>query len=466
MNAPTVWILLPAVLGGLLLFLPRERWVAWLGTLLSLGLAATALFLPPDTAQRLGAYSLRIDSTLVFWGRQISLTAADQPLLVLIYLVASFWFFGAQAVSAARRIVPLGLMLLALLVASLAVQPFLYAGLLIEMAVLISLPLLAPPGGAAGRGVLRFLIHQTLAMPAILFAGVLLSGVEAVPGEVAQISQAAALLSLGFSLLLALFPFYPWAPLLMEETSPYAAGFVLSVFPTFSLVFALNFLDRYSWLRESSDLAFALQVAGLFTAASAGIWAAFQRHLGRVAAYAAIAEVGISLAALSLPDRAFALQAIFYFIIPRTAALGVWTLALGVLHQKFGSLRFSALRGAARKYPLATAGLALANLALAGVPLLASFPVRQALWQKLAQFSLPAAAWLGVASLGLWVAALRSLAVLGMAEPGETWKSGETTLQRILISLGLLSLFLLGLFPQWMQPLLANLPLLFEHLTK
>ena len=46
------------------------------------------------------------------------------------------------------------------------------------------------------------------------------------------------------------------------------------------------------------------------------------------------------------------------------------------------------------------------------------------------------------------------------------WKSEETWDQRVLIGLGLLALLIFGLFPQGIQPLLASLPAMFEHLGK
>jgi hypothetical protein len=97
---------------------------------------------------------------------------------------------------------------------------------------------------------------------------------------------------------------------------------------------------------------------------------------------------------------------------------------------------------------------------------LASFPVRQALWEKLAAQSLPAALLFGVASLGLWISSFRSLAVLTMAPDHTQWVLKETWPQRILIGIGLIGLVVFGLFPQWAQPFLANLPSMFEHLGK
>jgi|GEM_PF-77129 len=503
MTAPLVWIGIPIGLAVLLFILPRERLVSYLGTLFALALAGIAYWIPPGAAQRIGAFSLRIDPSISLFGRQISLDAGDQTLLILVYGMAAFWFFGTLAVGAARRVVSLGLVIIALLVASLAVRPFLYAALFIEIAVLVSVPLLASsptrratpsgnpddirPGAGkspqqSGAGLLRFLIYQTLAMPFILLAGFLLSGVEAGPADVAQVVQAGILLLIGFAFLLAVFPLNTWIPMLAEESSPYAVGFILTILTTFGLVLALNFIDRFTWLRDSAQLPAILQTVGMLTAVTAGIWAAFQRHLGRIAAYAIIAETGISLLAMSLPDRQVGLQILFYLFIPRALALGVWMMSISILKRHAGELRFAAVQGLARQYPVAAAGVVFANLALAGTPLLAAFPVRQALWENLAAQSIPLALWFGLASLGLWIVALRSLAVLTLflekAQPAprspegpaprspEGWASRETWPQRILIGIGLFGLFLSGLFPQWAQPLLANLPSMFEYLGK
>ena len=189
------------------------------------------------------------------------------------------------------------------MIASIAVEPFLYAALFIEMAVLLSIPMLTSIHKPPGKGVVRFLIYQTLAMPFILLAGWLLAGVEASPGDLALAAQSASMLGLGFAFLLAIFPLYNWIPMLAEEASPFAIGFLLWILPTTTLFFGMGFLDRYSWLRSSPQLAVALQSAGLLMVVTGGIWAAFQRHLGRIMAYGSVVETGLSLIALSLDSR-------------------------------------------------------------------------------------------------------------------------------------------------------------------
>ena len=230
----------------------------------------------------------------------------------------------------AHRLVPLGFIITSLLLGSLAVEPFLYAALLIEMAVLIAIPLLIPLDQRPGKGVIRFLIFQTLAMPFILMAGFLLSGVEASPSDVNLVIQAGVLLGLGFAFLLAVFPFYTWIPMICEEASPYAAGFVLMIFPTIGILFGLNFLDRYTFLRESRQLYEILRFIGIITFLTAGIWALFQRHGARMMGYASIMATGLSILAMSLPNAATACRVGISAHHPQSAWVG--SLVTGIDH--------------------------------------------------------------------------------------------------------------------------------------
>jgi len=467
MSAPLLWIALPLGAAFLLLFISNERLTAALGGSLCLVLAALALLFPTDTAQRVffGLFSIRIDSTLTLMGRQIQLTPANQIILALAYGLGAFWFFGALALKTNRRLVPLGIAVLALLVASLAVKPFLYAAPLIEMAVLLSLPILVPSGKTPGQGTLRFFNYQSLAMPFILLAGFMLEGIDAGPRDFGLVQSGALILGIGFAFLLAIFPLSVWMPMLMEETPPYLAGFLLAVFPTFHLLFGLNFVDRYAWMRESPAFFTFIRLVGLSALIPAGFLALFERHLGRVLGYFVSAEIGISLIALSLTNHLTGLQIILGLIIPRTLALGLWALSLATLGKEKPTLELSALQGAARSFPLASAGIVVSMLALSGVPLLAIFPLNQALWEALAAESPLSAALMGLAMAGLWGVSLRALAVLNLHAPATPWSSLETWPQRVLSIAGLTTLFILGLFPQWLEPVLANLPGMFERLA-
>lgn len=463
MSAPTLWILIPILVGSFTLLLLRERTVSVIGGVTSLLLAGIALIVPIDEALRIGPLSLKIASSTFILGRSFVLSPTDAPLLVIIFGMCALWFFGAEAAGVAVRLVPLGLIITALLVASIAVQPFLYAALLIELVVMVAVPLLSPSDQRPGRGVIRFLIYQTLAMPFILFAGWLLAGVEASPGDLALTVQSTSMLGLGFVFLLAIFPLYTWIPQLLEETSPYAVGFLLWLLPTIASIFGMSFLDRYAWLRTSPEVLTGLRWIGLLMLISGGLWAAFQRSLERLMAYTAIAETGFILLTLSL-STANGLDLFFLLMIPRGLGLAIWALALSILKKEGGSLEFSSVQGFVRNYPLASAALVLATLSTAGFPLLAGFPPRIALWQGLASESIGAAIWFLIGLLGLLIGAVRMMAVLVMQKEETGWASKENWIQRGMLGIGIIGLFLLGIFPQIMHPLLENLPLMFQHL--
>lgn len=465
MNAPTLWILFPIFLGLLLLFINNQRVLSIVGGSLAVILAAIAQFVPLEVALTVGSYSLKIDSSLTVLGRVLLLQPSEGSLLALIYGAAALWFFGAEASGRATRIVPLGFMIIALMVASIAVEPFLYAALFIEMAILISIPMLTSISRPPGRGVVRFLIYQTLAMPFILLAGWLLAGVEASPGDLALAAQSGAMLGLGFAFLLAIFPLYNWIPLLLEEISPYTVGFLLWILPTMTIIFGAGFLDRYSWLRSSPQLIVALRYLGLLMVVTGGVFAAFQRHLGRIMAYGSIAETGFSLLALSVDSR-LGIPILFLLIPARALGLAVWSLSLTIIRENVETMRFGAARGVLRVTPLAGAGMVVATLSTAAFPLLAGFPARLALWESLSRVSLSAALWMTIGIVGLLTSAFRSLAVISMADEYTGWRPRENPTQMTMLGLGILGLFLLGLFPQTVQFVLANLPFMFEHLGR
>ncbi|HSJ86016.1 MAG TPA: hypothetical protein VK909_02325, partial [Anaerolineales bacterium] len=295
MNAPTIWIIFPLAAGILLLFPNNQRLLSFIGGIIAVLLAVAAQFIPLELAMNVGSMSLKIDSSLTILGRTLTIQPTEATLLALIYGAVALWFFGAEASKSATRLVPIGFMITALLVASIAVEPFLYAALFIEMAILLAVPMLVSIYEPPSKGVTRFLVYQTLAMPFILLAGWLLGGVETSPGDLALAAQSATLLGLGFAFLLAIFPLYNWIPLLSEEVNPYILGFLLWILPTITIIFCAGFLDRYSWLRASPQLTVALRLAGLAMLVTGGLFAAFQQHLARIMAYGMIAETGFSI---------------------------------------------------------------------------------------------------------------------------------------------------------------------------
>ncbi len=464
MSAPIIWIFIPFVLGFILWLVPNGRLVNWLGIGISVILVLTAWMLPIEAPLNFGNWSIKVSTTMTILGRQLILTSTDQPLLIFLYLSLVFWFICTSLEGETNRLIPSGLLITSLLISALAVEPFLYAALLIEIAVLISVPLLKLPHIPPGRGLMRFLVFQTMAMPFILFSGWLLTGITTGPEEIALISQTAIFLGLGFVFLLAIFPFNTWIPLLTEETHPSSGAFILWIFPTIGLLFGLYFLDTYSWLRESNYLPLFLRSSGLLMVVTGGIWAAFQKNLKRMLAYAMIMETGYSLLSLSI-NGATGIDLFFGLLVPRIIALILWAFALSVILRNSSSAQFSIVKGLGRKYPFSATVIILSHLSLTGIPFLAGFPIHQALWEQLGIISLSGAIWYAIGTIGLFMGGIRSLAVL-VAPFNERSFITESWPQRIFLSLGILMLILLGIFPQWITSLILHFPLMFSHLGR
>jgi formate hydrogenlyase subunit 3/multisubunit Na+/H+ antiporter MnhD subunit len=182
-------------------------------------------------------------------------------------------------------------------------------------------------------------------------------------------------------------------------------------------------------------------------------------------AYSSTAETGFSLLALSIDSRV-GIPILFLLIPARTLALTVWALALTVLNGQTRTLKFRESQGALRTAPFAGVGILLATLSVGAFPLLAGFPARFALWEAVARISINSALWMGVGTVGLLFSAFRSFAALSMAEEYTGWESRENPIQRIMLGLGVIGLFVLGLFPQSVQYFLSDIPLMFEHLGR
>jgi formate hydrogenlyase subunit 3/multisubunit Na+/H+ antiporter MnhD subunit len=463
MSAPAIWIFIPFLAGVIILLVVQERLAAAVGGTVAMLLSLTALIFPIDTALLIGTLSLKISASVQIFGRSFIFGTADGPLLAVIYGVAALWFFGTYASGVSRRFTSLGLIIVSLLTASIAVEPFLFAALLLEMAAMLVVPLLVPPFQKPRRGVIRFIIYQTLAMPFILFSGWMLAGVEASPGNIGLTTQAGTMLGLGFAFLLAVFPLYNWIPLLAEEASPYATAFLLWALPTFTVIFGLDFFDRYAWLRTSPELSNAVQFAGIFMVASGGLLAATQKHIGRIMGYSAIAETGLIILAMGIKSSQV-VNVTFLLLLPRGLELALWALGLSIIKREAYNLQFSEIQGMVRRYPLAVIAILAANLSMAGSPLLAGMPPRLALYQELGAQSLAAVFWVFGGLLGLLIGALRTMAVFTMAEENSGWTLNESWIQAGMLGLGVIGLFILGLAPQIVQPFLANLPALFDHI--
>lgn len=462
MSAPLLWILLPGIAAVFLTVLQRrEILVTVMATILAILLAALAVWLPETEMITLGPWTIPFRDSVSILGRRFLLDAADRPTLVVLYAAVALWYGALPIARPGKGFIPLSLGVVALLIAAIAVDPFLFAALIIELAVLLSIPFLVAGGRPEGRGVLRYLTYNTLGVPFILIAGFLLTGVEVNPEDQTLVMQAAVTIGLGFAFLLAIFPFHTWIPMIAEETHPYAAAFIFILLPLAVLLLALSFLERFVWLREMPGTFQLLRGVGALMVFTGGLWSAVQKNLGRMMGFTLILETGFSLLALSLvqgEQADFFLGVFFTGLVPRGLSLGVIALALSILNRAADDLSFQALVGVGRRYPITVFTLGIGFFTLAGLPLLGSFPTRWAIYQSLPATSRSEFIWVLVGSLGLFIGSIRALSVLVGGPEERHWSRSERRLEAFYLLAGALGLLIMGSLPQWFLSFFINLP--------
>jgi formate hydrogenlyase subunit 3/multisubunit Na+/H+ antiporter MnhD subunit len=466
MNAPVLYIVLPVVLGVILAVfnqnVRRNRIISILAVIL---LALLGLTLPAGTAVNFGSITLKVSSSLSVLGRQFTITDTDAPFIALMYALVGLWFLGSLVTEVSRWFFPVSLIFTSLLVAALSSEVFLFAAPLILAAVILSIPLLSPPETAPGRGVIRYLVFQTLALPCILLAGYILTGFETGPSDSSQALLSAVLLGAGFAFLLGIFPFNTWLPQLMEEAPVYVTGFITVVLPMSVFWLMIHFIDTYVWIRTNSNIYMVLRVAGILMVLVGSVWACFQSNLRRILAYAIMLDTGYMLLAVGCGTLA-GLQVLSANIMTRVINIGLASLSLAFLIKDYPDLELGKLKGVFIQYPFATSGYLTALLSMAGLPLLANFPLRLVLIDELGAGSPLITGLAAAGGIGLLIAFSRILTSIYSPVSGKKLVLTENMLVIILITVAIVFNVLIALIPGILLTPLGNLLNAFTHLPR
>jgi len=426
-----------------------------LTTLTAFGLALLAVLFPENLTLSFGPLTFVFEESLMILGRQISLAYNILPFIAFIFAMSGLWVLSSNLPGVPVTFRPISLVVTAFLTAALGVQPFLYAALLIQTAVLVSIPMLDTVKNKGYQGVFRYLSFMTIAMPFILIAGWLLTGVVILPPESPLVGQTAVVLGLGFALLLAVFPFHSWVAMVSQHSHPTVVSFLLFILPTTILIFGLNFFNRYAFLRTSAEIFNIIRIIGTLMIVFGGIWTAVQDHLKRAFGYATLVETGFSLLALGLSAEG-GLNWMLMLFPARALGYWLWGYSLARFETHCGSLEISEIQGFGRQFPLLSAGLILAQLSIAGLPLLASFPIKIVLLTQTISVGARLGAWSFIGNLGLFLLTIRVLVKLTMptagtfgidGEPVGRWPTSERRSEYLPVVLLVLALVVIGLFP-------------------
>ncbi len=465
MSAPLLWIVIPVLLS--IGFYPARRYKGILTAVavaMALLLCGMTIVLPPGRQTNIGPLSIQLNEVMFFFGRSFVLNANSMPVIALIYGSLAFWLGASYEARVHWAFLPLSIEIAALLTAVLAVKPYLFAALLIEMVTLLCIPVITYPGHPVKRGVLRLLIFQTVGMPFILYTGWMLTGIEMGFPQSDLILRSAVFMAIGFVLLLGIFPFHTWMPMVMEEGHPYASTFILYMLSLVVFLFGVELVYTYSWLEQSEVVHTVIAICGVLMVLMGGVGAAFQNHLGRILGYTVMSEIGYSLLAFGF-SYAIGMRIVFALILPRVLSWGVWALGLSGYRQSKDSLEFHKIYGISTSRPFCSIGVVIAQLSALGFKLLDGFPPRLTLWELLAQQNFLLLGCVVFGTLGLLVSAVRTIIVIYAAENEEPAVAGQSEKEnlgiRLAIGIGILGILILGIIPQIFLPLLEGFQGLF-----
>jgi len=465
MTTPTIWIFLPVLFSLLLILVHRlHKLSVWIACTISLLLAVVAMIFPQNLDLRLFGRNFLFDDTFLILNRALIITGTELKTVAMLYLFSFLWNIAGMRFSVSRWFPTISLTITALWVSALAVEPFLYAALIVELIVLISVVLLTPRGEQAGSGVMRYLVLQTIALPFILLSGWMVTGIESAPSASTLILRGAVLILIGFSLWLAVFPLHTWLPMLADKTHPWVFSFVFLMQQSSLSIFLLKVLDQFAWLRNLNGVFPAMQWVGVLTVLAGGVLASLQTKVNRILAYLILIETGYSVLAIGLISQGGG-EALALSFLPRALAYLQYAYTLSSIQQVAPEMDggFPSLRGLFTRLPFHSMSLIISLLSLLGLPALGLFPARRMLWNSGAGLTLHYTPLLGLAVAGMALFILRLMDTLLTTDPNAPSPTltaqGEESIWQILVLcfFTLLSL-LVGIFPHvFLNPFLGIL---------
>lgn len=447
MSAPVLWIFIPLVLSAIMLFFVQySRLVRIIGIIVSLALFLIAFLQPIGNVLTIGTIVVDISPVFYIFGRSLLLENSDRYALSLVYSTLLLFLLLMERSAIPIKFVPLSFAFTSTLVAALAVQPFLYSAVLVELAVLLIILMVRENQDQPVVGITRFLIYLTLAMPSILFAGWILGGSQTAATAEERMMSAVVFLLFGFSIWLAVFPFHSWLPQFSKTVNPFMFSFIFSVIPVITLLIIMKYISSLLWLKTSSFLSPALQIVGVIMIVTTGVFASVEKDLKRFLAYTVLIETGFALAMLSTRTIEGVLL-VYQAFIPRILSLALFGFSLLVLNRGGVDLSIEGIRGMLKKMPFASIGILISLFTTMGFPLFAGFSLRLELMHLLGRTSNSVVFWMIAGVAGVFIGVVRIFVQLAFPG-GEKWEINEKITHVLIIAIGIVLLLLLGFWPR------------------
>jgi NADH-quinone oxidoreductase subunit N len=251
---------------------------------------------------------------------------------------------------------------------------------------------LRKPSPRSAEAALKYFLFGTVASMFALFGFSLIYGAAgslelrgiaaALAGQPLSALLAAALVMtvMGFGFKVAAVPFHLWAPDTYQGAPNTSAAFIASSSKVASFVVLAKVLvlafpgaaGSGEWGRWEAGWVPLLATLALISMLLGNLAALAQSSVKRLLAYSAVAHAGYALVGIIAHSPAGVVAVVYYVVTYAAAVLGAFAI-LGLAEDEQGDVRLADLAGLSQRAPLMAACLLVFMLSLAGMPPLAGF---------------------------------------------------------------------------------------------
>jgi len=265
------------------------------------------------------------------------------------------------------------------------------------------------------------------------------------------------LLAVAMGVKIGLVPFHMWIPDSYQGAPRLVAGYLSAVTKKAGII-ALIMVVFVAAVFSQSQYASVFLFLSVITMFWGNVAALKQKNVVRMLAYSSIAQMGYILIGFSVNIQ-FGLEAALYHALTHAIMDALAFIAVFAIFHSTGAYMLDDYRGLARRVPKTALALSLSLFALAGMPPLAGFTSKLFLFKAGLDGGLW---WLSLLGLGFSVFSLAYYLKPVMAMYGH--EEGEVTddsayvppATGIAMGIGVILMFLLGLYPNFFMELIAR----------
>jgi len=374
MSTPLLWVIFPILIGAILLFYTKHFWsICLIQTVICFLLSAVAFLGKFEPDGNIYLFSVKISSNFDFLGRVLLLDHSNQFTVIVFYFFLGAWSLSSFVYRIKSNVIPFGIIFIGLLIAAITVEPFLYSGLIMEIAVLISILIIADKRAENNEGIKNYLIFFTIGMAFILLSGWYLAGGEINPVNEEQLIQATVILGFGFVFWLAVFPFHTWIPTISSLFLPSNSFFILIILPIAIVILLYKYMNGFVWLRGYQVVYQAIGFLGSVMCFTGSIWSVFQNNIRKFMGYLSIYSSGLVIVSISLgSSEGYLLSAYHIFVRLINFFIIVWSVI--VLEKNIKNINILSFEELFYTYPLNSIALLVALFSVAGIPFFPGYP--------------------------------------------------------------------------------------------